>query len=90
MGLYLGFSYVVVSGEGQDSWRLSTASGNVTVRLPGQQGFRLRAHTVSGRVHTAREMTVQGTLDKHELEGKVGGGGFLLEVTTVSGNIQVD
>jgi hypothetical protein len=81
---------ILVSGEGQNSWRLSTASGNVTVRLPGQQGFTLRAHTVSGSVHTAREMTVQGTLGKHELEGKVGGGGFLLEVSTVSGDIQVD
>ena len=79
-----------VSGEGQDSWRLSTASGSVTVRLPSQQGFTLRAHTVSGRIDTAREMTVQGTLDRHELEGKVGGGGFLLDVSTVSGNIQVD
>ncbi len=81
---------ILVSGEGQASWRLSTASGNVTVRLPGQQGFTLRAHTVSGSVHTARELTVQGTLDKHELEGKVAGGGFLLEVSTVSGDIQVD
>jgi len=81
---------VLVEGEGQDSWRLSTASGNVTVRLPGEQGFTLRAHTVSGSVHTAREMTVQGTFDKHELEGKVGGGGFMLDVSTVSGNIRVD
>ena len=81
---------ILVEGEGQDSWRLSTASGNVTVRLPSQQGFTLHARTVSGNVHTDREMTVQGTLGKHELEGKVGGGGFLLDVSTVSGNIRVD
>jgi len=81
---------ILVEGEGQDSWRLSTASGNVTVRLPGQQGFTLHAHTVSGNVHTDREMTVQGTLGKHELEGKVGGGGFLLDVSTVSGSIRVE
>jgi DUF4097 and DUF4098 domain-containing protein YvlB len=47
---------ILVEGEGQGSWRLSTASGSVTVRLPGQQGFTLHAHTVSGSVHTAREM----------------------------------
>jgi DUF4097 and DUF4098 domain-containing protein YvlB len=81
---------ILVEGEGQDSWRLSTASGNVTVRLPGEQGFTLHARTVSGSVHTAREMTVQGTLGKHELEGKVGGGGFMLDVSTVSGNIRVE
>jgi hypothetical protein len=79
-----------VDGEGQGSWRLSTASGNVSVRLPSQQGFTLHAQTVSGSIHTAREMTVQGTLGRHELEGKVGGGGFLLDVSTVSGNISVD
>ena len=81
---------ILVEGEGQGSWRLSTASGSVTARLPGQQGFTLRAHTVSGSVHTAREMTVQGTCGKHEVEGKVGDGGLMLEVSTVSGNIQVE
>jgi hypothetical protein len=81
---------ITVEGEGQDSWRLSTASGNVTVRLPGQQGFTLHAHTVSGSVHSDRELTVQGTLGKHELEGKFGDGRFNLEVSTVSGNIRVE
>jgi DUF4097 and DUF4098 domain-containing protein YvlB len=81
---------ILAEGEGQESWRLSTASGSVTVRLPGEQGFTLHAHTVSGSVHTAREMTVQGTFGKHDLEGKVGGGGFLLDVSTVSGNIRVE
>jgi len=47
---------ILVEGEGQGAWRLSTTSGSVTVRLPGQQGFTLHAHTVSGSVHTAREM----------------------------------
>jgi DUF4097 and DUF4098 domain-containing protein YvlB len=79
-----------VEGEGDGSWRLSTASGNVSVRLPSQQGFTLHAQTVSGSIHTAREMTVQGTFGRRDLEGKVGGGGFLLDVSTVSGNISVD
>jgi hypothetical protein len=79
-----------VEGEGEGSWRLSTASGDVSVRLPSQQGFTLHAQTVSGSIHTVREMTVQGTFGRHELEGKVGGGGFLLDVSTVSGNISVD
>ena len=81
---------IEVEGQGQDTWRLSAASGSVTVRLPAQQGFTLQAHTVSGTIHSAREMTVQGTLGKHEVEGKVGDGGFALDVTTVSGNIRVE
>ncbi len=81
---------ILVEGEGEGSWRLSTASGNVTVRLPSQQGYTLHAHTVSGSIHTAREMTVQGTVGPHELEGKVGNGGLPLDVSTVSGNIRVE
>jgi hypothetical protein len=33
---------------------------------------------------------VQGAFGKHELEGKVGDGGFMLDVSTVSGNIRVE
>jgi hypothetical protein len=79
-----------VDGEGEGSWKLGTASGGVTVRLPAQQGFSLHARSVSGRIYTSREMTVQGTLSRHELEGKVGDGGFLLEVSTVSGPIRIE
>jgi hypothetical protein len=81
---------ISVEGEGAGSWRLGTASGGVTVRLPAKQGFTLHARTVSGSIHTDREMTVQGTLSRHELEGKVGEGGFLLDVSTVSGNIRIE
>jgi DUF4097 and DUF4098 domain-containing protein YvlB len=81
---------ISVEGEGEGSWRLSAASGNVSVRLPSQQGFALHAQTVSGSIHTAREMTVQSTSSGHEIEGKVGAGGFLLDISTVSGSISVD
>ncbi len=81
---------ISVEGEGEGSWRLSTASGNVQVHLPSQQGFTLHARTVSGGIHTDREMTVQNISAGHEIEGKVGGGGFLLDVSTVSGNIHVE
>ena len=81
---------ISVEGEGEGSWRLSTASGSVSVRLPSKQGFTLRAHTVSGNIHTVREMTVQGTISRHEMEGKVGDGGLLLDVDTVSGSIRVE
>jgi len=81
---------IEVEGQGQDTWRLSAASGSVTLRLAAQQGFTLHAHTVSGTIHTAREMTVQGIFGRHELEGKVGDGALALDVSTVSGNIRVE
>jgi len=81
---------ISVEGEGTGSWKLGTASGGITVRLPAKQGFTLRAESVSGSIHTTREITVQGTLGNHRLEGKVGDGAFLLEVSTVSGPIRIE
>jgi len=81
---------IIAEGEGSGSWRLETASGNVTVRLPAKQGFHLNARSVSGSIHTAREMTVQGTISQHELRGKVGDGGFQLDVSTVSGSVRIE
>lgn len=79
-----------VQGEGEGSWHLSAASGNLTVRLPSQQGFTMHAQTVSGSIHTARPMEVQSSNGEHEIRGTVGGGGFLLDVNTASGNISIE
>ena len=58
--------------------------------LAQPEGIYAARANVSGSIHTAREMTVQSTSGGHELDGKVGGGGFLLDVSTVSGSISVD
>ncbi len=81
---------ITVEGEGTGTWSLNTASGSIHVRLPGQAGFDLRAHTVSGSITTDRPLTVQGTLSRRELSGRAGQGGLLLEVRTVSGNIRIE
>lgn len=81
---------IVGEGEGTGTWRLGTASGSVTVRLPSKPGFNLHARTVSGSITTDRALTVQGTIGRRQLNGKVGDGGFLLDVSTVSGNIHVE
>jgi DUF4097 and DUF4098 domain-containing protein YvlB len=81
---------ITAEGEGEGTWRLETASGSVTVRLPSQQGFDLQARTVSGSITTDRPLTVRGNVSHRELHGRVGNGGFLLDVSTVSGNIHVE
>ncbi len=81
---------ITAESEGSGSRRLEAASGSVTVRLPSQAGFDLQARTVSGTITTVRPLTVQGTVSLRELSGKVGNGGFLLDVSTVSGNIHIE
>jgi hypothetical protein len=69
--------------------RAHTGSGGVTVHTP-KEGFELRAHTGSGSITVDRPMTVQGTISKHELMAKVGGGGSaIVDVSTGSGSIRI-
>jgi hypothetical protein len=85
-----GSGDVTAQGEVGSDWRASTGSGNVTVKLPAQASYTLEAKTSSGTIHTAREITVQGSLGKNELRGKVGGGGHLVHLDTGSGDIRIE
>ena len=82
-----GSGDIEASGEQQGEWHLRTGSGNVTVALPQNASFELDAHTSSGTIQTDREITVQGTLSRHDIHGRAGAGGPLLELRTSSGSI---
>ena len=84
-----GSGNISAAGEATGSWYVQTGSGSVSLRLPPQAGFDLYAHTGSGSITTDRAITMQGSFNKHELRGKVGGGGVSLELRTGSGNITV-
>jgi len=85
-----GSGEIKAQGELTGDWRLETGSGGVTVSLPSNAGFDLRAHTDSGRISTTREVTLTGTLSRNDYRGKVGSGGYLLEVKTGSGDIRIE
>ena len=81
-----------IKAEGQltGDWRLETGSGGVTVNVPSSAAFDLHAHTDSGKISTNRPITMQGTLSRNDYRGKVGSGGYLLEVKTGSGDIHIE
>lgn len=81
---------ITAAGGGQSPWHLEAVSGSVSVHIPQNLGFDLHARTVSGSISTDRPLTMQGTVNKREITGKAGSGGFLLDVSTVSGNIRID
>jgi hypothetical protein len=85
-----GSGNIEARGEQTGEWRLHTGSGNLTVRLPQNAAFELEAQSSSGNIYTDRPITVQGTIGKHELRGKVGAGGPLLELSTSSGSIRIE
>lgn len=85
-----GSGGVHVEQTGSGDIRAHTGSGGVTVHTPAKGGFDLRAHTGSGSITVDRPMTVQGTITKHELMAKVGGGGSaIVDVRTGSGSIRI-
>jgi DUF4097 and DUF4098 domain-containing protein YvlB len=67
-----------------------TGSGGVNVRLPADAAFDLYAHTGSGHVYVDHPITVQGTVGGHEIQGKVKGGGALVDVRTGSGSVRIE
>ena len=85
-----GSGDITAQGQPSGEWSLHTGSGRILVRLPSGAAFELNAHTSSGHISTGHPITVQGTIGRGELRGKVRGGGPLLELETGSGNVQIE
>lgn len=83
-----GSGDIKVAGSPAADWKLETGSGTVEL-WPGSNGFTLDASTGSGSVRTDKEMTVQGSFDKHHITGKVNGGGPTVRIETGSGDVRV-
>ena len=85
-----GSGDIEAAGELLNGWRLHTGSGSVSVRLPQNANFELDASTGSGGVNTSHPVTIQGSMNRHRMQGKVGNGGPMLSVETGSGTIHID
>ena len=84
-----GSGSITAQGDPAGDWRLRTGSGDVSVEFPQQAAFNLVARTSSGSIDSSREIAVQGKLSPRELQGKVGGGGPTVDLSTSSGSIQI-
>lgn len=74
----------------QNDVRASTSNGSITVRMPSYAGARVRAVTSSHSViESDFDVRMQGTISKSRLEGEIGSGGALLDLTTSNGNIRL-
>jgi len=68
---------------------LRTSGGDVTVRLASDLGFEIDAKTSGGRVHTDLPVTIQGSIQKNRIQGKLMEGGPSLTLRTSGGNIRI-
>lgn len=73
----------------QNEIRASTSNGGITVHLPSGIGANLNAHANNSSISTEFDVATQGALEKHHLEGKIGGGGPEIDLSTSNGSIRV-
>ena len=85
-----GSGGIRADGDPTGSWMARTGSGTVELKLPSSAAFDLNAHTSSGSISVNHPVTVEGAIGKREIRGKVRGGGVPVEVTTGSGNIEIE
>jgi DUF4097 and DUF4098 domain-containing protein YvlB len=70
--------------------RITTSNSSIQLRLPANAGAQLRARTSNSSVNTDFDVTVKaGQLSKSHLEGTIGQGGPLLDLSTSNGSIKV-
>ncbi|MDE3201004.1 MAG: DUF4097 family beta strand repeat protein [Acidobacteriota bacterium] len=84
-----GSGNIKVTGAPTSNWKIETGSGNVQF-FSGNSSFTLDASTGSGTVHTKREMLMDGSVSRHHVTGKVGGGGPTVRIETGSGDVSIE
>ncbi|HEY6413141.1 MAG TPA: DUF4097 family beta strand repeat-containing protein [Edaphobacter sp.] len=84
-----GSGNIEVEGQPSADWRLSTGSGNIQLALGSGARFTLDADTGSGSINVQQPITMQGSLNRHHVNGVVNGGGATIRANTGSGDIQI-
>src|ERR1039457_2784516 len=79
---------VHVSQTTPASIKARTDSGGAEITLARAGGYDIRAHAGSGGI-TAPNVTVSGTISRHDVNGRLRGGGPLVDVQADSGHIDI-
>lgn len=77
------------SKMGATGWLIHTSDGRVEARLPQDFAAELYAHTGDGHIQLDLPVTVNGSIERSRIRGKLNGGGPLLEITTGDGGIRI-
>lgn len=70
-------------------WRLRASDGRVELRIPENLSANVSLRTSDGHIDVDVPLSVSGRLGTHNIEGKLGGGGELLDIHTSDGSIHV-
>jgi DUF4097 and DUF4098 domain-containing protein YvlB len=79
-----------LQGSKLDSaWNVVTGSGSVEIALPGTLQVNIDATTGDGHISLDMPVSVQGTISKSQVHGKMNGGGQTLTIHTGDGSIHL-
>ena len=67
----------------------NTSNSSITVRLPASASARVRARTSNSPITTEFDVLTKGMIGKHTLEGTLGSGGPLIDLSTSNGGIKL-
>ena len=73
----------------QSEVRISTSNGGITVHIPDGMGARVDASTSNSSITSEFDVSTQGALNKHHLQGTIGAGGPMLDLSTTNGSIRL-
>jgi DUF4097 and DUF4098 domain-containing protein YvlB len=69
--------------------RVSTSNGHITLHMPSDVNARVSARTSNSSVTSDFEVRQQGEFNKNHLDGTIGGGGPLFDLTTSNASIRL-
>ena len=73
----------------QSAVRAHTSNSGITLHLPGEVNARLLASTSNGPITSDFEMRMRGEISKHRIDGSIGSGGPLIDLSTSNGPIRI-
>jgi hypothetical protein len=68
---------------------VSSSNASITVRLPGSVSANVKAHTSNASITNEFDSSFKGRSSKTSLEGTIGAGGPLLDLSTSNGSIKL-
>jgi DUF4097 and DUF4098 domain-containing protein YvlB len=82
---------IAIDGRPAGPWSLHSSSGGIAITVPADAAFDLDARTNSGSIDSAHPVTMEvtGKIDRRHVQGKVRGGGPLVEASCSSGSIRI-
>ncbi len=74
----------------REAWNVRSSDGSVNLRIPGDLAADIELHTSDGSITTNVPIVVEGSLGRHDIHGKMNGGGNRLTVHTSDGSVTLD